>query len=255
MLGEKKEHLNFIKKNLSKNIFLNFIKKKESPTIVKTRFVDYISYSKIIGVYDLNDSLLSKKQELEISNLYKKQKKKSDILIIVDYGHGFISKKNVILASKKTKFVCVNSQINSSNAGYHDLKKYEKIDLLVINEKELRYEFRDAKSEIIFLMKKLSKLQNIKKIIVTQGRNGATLYDKKLNEIVKCPAFTDRIVDKVGAGDAMLAIVSMCLKKKISNEVSLLLGSLAAAFITENLGNKFHVNKVEILKALKHLGV
>ena len=44
-------------------------------------------------------------------------------------------------------------------------------------------------------------------------------------------------------------------KKKISNEVSLLLGSLAAAFITENLGNKFNVNKVEILKALKHLGV
>ena len=103
-------------------------------------------------------------------------------------------------------------------------------------------------------MKKLSKLQNIKKIIVTQGKNGATLYDNNQNETLRCPAFTDKVVDKVGAGDAMLAVVSMCLKK-ISNEVSLLLGSLAAAFITENLGNKFNVNKVEILKALKHLGV
>ena len=108
MLGENKDHLNFIKKKLSKNILLNFIKKKESPTIVKTRFVDYISFSKIIGVYDLNDSLLSKKQELQISNIFKNQKQKSDILIIVDYGHGFISKKNAILASKKSKFICVN---------------------------------------------------------------------------------------------------------------------------------------------------
>ena len=158
--------------------------------------------------------MLSKKQELQISNIFKNQKQKSDILIIVDYGHGFISKKNAILASKKSKFICVNSQINSSNVGYHDLKKYENIDLLVINEKELRHEFRDAKSDIIFLMKKLSKLQNIKKIIVTQGKNGATLYDNNQNETLRCPAFTDKVVDKVGAGDAMLAVVSMCLKKK-----------------------------------------
>ena len=91
MLGENKDHLNFIKKTFKKYLIKFY--KKESPTIVKTRFVDYISFSKIIGVYDLNDSLLSKKQELQISNIFKNQKQKSDILIIVDYGHGFISKK------------------------------------------------------------------------------------------------------------------------------------------------------------------
>ena len=44
-------------------------------------------------------------------------------------------------------------------------------------------------------------------------------------------AFASKIIDKVGAGDAMLAIISMCLKAKIPNDLSLLLGSLAGAVL------------------------
>ena len=60
-------------------------------------------------------------------------------------------------------------------------------------------------------------------------------------------------VDKTGAGDAMLAIISLCLKNKLSNELSLLIGSLAAAQSTESIGNKNPVNKIKILKTLENL--
>ena len=35
MIGDKNDHLKFIKKNLAKNVNFNFIRKKYSPTIIK----------------------------------------------------------------------------------------------------------------------------------------------------------------------------------------------------------------------------
>ena len=62
-LGEKKEYLDFINKNLEKNISIKYIAKKNSPTIKKTRYVDNDGKSKIIGIYKINDSLLDRHEE------------------------------------------------------------------------------------------------------------------------------------------------------------------------------------------------
>ena len=50
MLGEKKEHEDFVIESLPANIEPYFIYKDESPTITKKRYVDYISKSKSLGV-------------------------------------------------------------------------------------------------------------------------------------------------------------------------------------------------------------
>ena len=93
MLGEKKEYLNDIKKNFTEKIKTNFIYKKNSPTIVKRRFIDSISQSKVIGIYNINDEILSKSDENLFNKLLIKEIKKYDLVIVSDYGHGLISKK------------------------------------------------------------------------------------------------------------------------------------------------------------------
>ena len=50
------------------------------------------------------------------------------------------------------------------------------------------------------------------------------------NQYYHCPAFADKIVDKIGAGDAMLAVLSCALKKEFSPNLALFFGSLAAFF-------------------------
>ena len=60
MVGEKKEYLNFIKKNFRKNVKLFYLEKKDSPTLVKTRFIDDGSKNKVFGSDKLNDELLDK---------------------------------------------------------------------------------------------------------------------------------------------------------------------------------------------------
>ena len=66
LIGEKKEDLNFIKKNLNKNIKFTFEKKENSPTIVKTRYLDAYKNNKIMGIYKLNDEIISKKVEIKL---------------------------------------------------------------------------------------------------------------------------------------------------------------------------------------------
>ena len=82
-------------------------------------------------------------------------------------------------------------------------------------------------------MKRLVVEQKIKKLVVTRGFNGSILYDKKSNKFKSSDAFAKNSVDKIGAGDAMLSLISLCLKSKIDDELALLTGSLAAAVYVE----------------------
>ena len=115
---------------------------------------------------------------------------------------------------------------------------------IIINEGELRHEMRDINSKTELLIKKLSFQQNIKNLVVTRGRLGAIIYNKTHNKFNSCEAFAETALDKVGAGDAMLSIISLCLKNGFMRELALLIGSLAASQSTETFGNKESVEKI-----------
>ena len=153
MVGQKGEYLNFIKKKIDKNINLNFLKMENSPTIVKRRFLDSISKNKVLGVYTINDDRMSQKQEKKLNDILKKILPKFDLVIVSDYGHGFISKKSANQICKLSKSISLNAQINASNIGYHSMRNYKNVNCVIINEKEVRHELRDRNSNIESLMK------------------------------------------------------------------------------------------------------
>ena len=142
---------------------------------------------------------------------------------------------------------------SSANIGYHSMRNYKNADCLIVNEREIQHEMRDRNSKTEILMKKLSFQQKIKNTIVTRGKEGALMYNRKVNKFNLCEAFAETAVDKTGAGDAMLSLVSLCLKNKFPNELALLVGSLAAAESTESIGNKNAVSKIKILKTLENM--
>jgi len=75
------------------------------------------------------------------------------------------------------------------------------------------------------------------------------LYNTK-GYFTSCPAFTHNVVDIIGAGDALLALTSVCLSVGIPDDLSLFIGSLAAAQSVEVMGNSKSVIKVDLLKAI-----
>ena len=252
IIGNKKEFLSFVKKNLRKNINTNYLFKEGSPTILKTRFIDKISNSKLLGVYDLNDNKLNIKLEKKLQNYIKMKAKKVDLILISDYGHGLISSKIAKILLSQKKMVCLNAQVNASNTGYHSLRKYKKMNTLIINETELRHEMRDKTSHLEILAKKLSNMHGVKNLVVTSGKDGAFILKNK-DKVIHCPAFANEVLDKVGAGDAMLAIISLCLKVNIPEDLALFFGSLAGATAVENIGNSKFINKNELLRQAEYL--
>ncbi len=253
MLGEKKEYLKEIKKDLPKNIKTKFFLKKNSPTIVKKRFVDHVNNSKVLGIYNLNDDNFSPREIKHFNHYLKKELGKYDLVVVSDYGHGLISKSSAKLICKYSKFLALNAQVNAFNIGYHTMKNYVNFNTLIINEKEIRHEMRDKNSKVEKLMISLSKERNVENLIVTMGSKGSVLYSKKTKKFFSVDAYAKKVLDKIGAGDTMLAMIGLSLKIKLDSDLSLLMSSLCAAQSLESLANKSTVNKISMLKTLENI--
>ncbi len=243
----------FIKSNSAKKIKLSYVYRNDVPTIIKTRFIDRLSHYKIAGIYDLNDKQITSDQEqkfkFKIINLLKKH----DNVIVADYGHGLLTQKlaNEIIA--KSKNLNLNAQLNASNLGYHNLKKYRNFNNLLINEAELRHEFKDKTSDIKSLAKKISFEQNIKNVVVTRGLNGVLMYNKKKKNFYSCPAFASKVIDKVGAGDALFSVYSLLSSIKVEEDLNLFISSVATSRVVETVGNSVTIDKNYLLRTLEHM--
>ncbi len=253
LIGDKNDRFKFITQQLSKKIKTKFFKKELSPTIIKTRFVDNNSKHKMLGVYDINSEPLSINTSIKVENFIKKNIKKFDIVLAYDYGHGFFNDKIAKLISLNSKYLALNAQVNSSSIGGHSIQKYKKSDFLIINESELRHEVRDNISTVEELVKKLEKKLLFKECVVTRGMKGSLMYSKKHNKFNYCPAFASNVIDKIGAGDSFLPFYSLSSILKNDSNLSLFLGSIAAAQSVESIGNSYNINKSKMLKSISHI--
>jgi len=251
-LGEDRQYESFIEENIEENINLNFLSKSNSPTIIKRRFVDNIDRKKILGVYSINDNTLLKNEEEKFIQAFDKLVKEHDLVIVSDYGHGIITTKIAKHISQTDKFVSLNAQVNAANIGTHNIRKYQDINCLIINAAELRHEMRQRDGDLDQMAITLKQMIGTKYIAVTQGKDGAFLI--KGNETpVKCPGFALEIVDKIGSGDALLALLSVCLYCDFDEDLSLFISSIAAAQSVETIGNSEPVSKSKLLKTIFHL--
>lgn len=252
-IGEKKSSLdNFIFKNLNKKIKFKYIRKKNSVTIKKKRYVDEVNQRKVFGIYDLQDSPISESNELELMKFLKKQINKFDLVVILDYGHGLINNKVAKFISKKAKFLFLNTQLNASNYSTQRIDKFVNSDCIIINESELRNFIKETNAKLKNIVNSLIELSKTKKVIVTAGKNGAFVFNKNDKDI-NCPAFASKVIDKIGSGDSMLSLVSLAIASGLDDDLSLLIGSLAAAQSVETIGNSKNIKKSDILKSLNYM--
>ena len=60
-------------------------------------------------------------------------------------------------------------------------------------------------------------------------------------------------MDKVGSGDAMFSLISIFLSVKADENISLFIGSLAAAVFCRKSSKQFFLNEVILKKTIKHI--
>ncbi len=90
------------------------------------------------------------------------------------------------------------------------------------------------------------------RIIVTHGQNGC--YTFGLDEgLARVPAFTQRVVDTVGAGDAFLSVTSPLVATGVPMDMVGLVGNAVGAMKVGIVGHRESVEKVPLVKFLTAL--
>lgn len=170
-----------------------------------------------------------------------------DALVITDFGHGAIDEVLALKYAKASSFLAVNAQTNSANIGYNLITKYPRADYIVIDEPEARLAAADRDGHIEDVMQKLAH-GRCERFVVTHGTQGAYGYDN--GHFYHQKAFTDRVLDTMGAGDAFFAVTAPMAKTGSMDDL-LLIGCAAGAIKCGIVGHREPVTKEALIDYLK----
>ena len=225
---------NFVLNEMSESkIKINAIIDKTRPTTNKNTIVS--NGYKLLKIDKVDNHPISENILNKIKNSIAKQK--TDAVIFSDFRHGIFNKTSIpILTSaiKKGIFKAADSQVATRWGNIADFKKF---DLITPNEKEARFSLADQDSSISDLTRQLTDKTKLKNLILKLGERGIFASGKELPSGFAISAFSNKIVDAIGAGDALLAYASLSLLATKSILIASILGSAAAACECENDGN------------------
>jgi len=251
-LGRKNSYEDFIKDKLNPNITYKFFYDDEGRTIVKRRFIDPTFFTKMFEIYYFDDCYLPEKVSQEIIDYLTTILPRYDLVILADYGHGFFDKNIIATLTEKAKFLAVNTQTNSANTGFNLITKYPCADYVCIDEPEARLATHQKDSDIHEVIDQIFKMINVQKLIITRGHLGS-VASEGADKIYNIPVLSTKVVDRLGAGDAFLAISSPCAAKGAPMEAVGFIGNVVGAIKVTTVGNKSAVSPDQVYRFIKTL--
>ena len=252
VLGGENSYEDFIRSQLHPNIVPYFFIQENAPTTIKRRFLEGYSLNKLFEIYIMDESGLSSGESEKCLDWLQNVVPEYDIVIVADFGHGAINDNMIDIIAKKAKFLAINTQANAGNRGFNTVSRYPHADYICIAEHEIRLETRQLSANLRPLMLDIAKKMDCGKLVVTQGRQGATILSEK-NEYLSVPSFAYNVVDRVGAGDAFFSLTSLAVALNIPDELLLFIGNIAGCLSVETIGNKKPVTKSAIQKYITSL--
>ncbi|MBI2830678.1 MAG: adenylyltransferase/cytidyltransferase family protein [Chloroflexi bacterium] len=249
-LGKTNSMEDFVRQKLNRKIKSTFFYRKDAPTIIKRRYLDRFNV-KLFEVAEINDQFIDRSLEKEITEHLDRKIQDADVVLVTDFGHGLITPDIQKKIVQKANFCAANAQTNSSNFGFNLITRYRDVDYISIDERELRLPYRAKYGELEPLIEKLAADTGCQKINVTLGESGSIYYQS--GKAYFAPVFSDRVVDTVGAGDAVLSVTCMLACKDVDPRLIPFVGNAVGALKVKILGNKEPVRSVEFQKFIKYM--
>jgi len=247
ILGKEDSKEDFILNSLKPNVTSKFFYKADASTIIKKRYIRQYRNQKIFEINYINDNHISGKMERDIISYLKTIIDYYDLVLVSDFGHGFISKRIIKIVEDLSKKVAVNAQTNGANAGYNLITKYSNTQFICLDEPEARLAAQEKYLEIEDVAKKLLKSLNTKYFFITVGADGSICVNKK-GEVNRTPAFGTKVIDIIGAGDAFFSYTAPCFAIDMPMDIVSFIGNAVGALAVQIVGNKKSVEKHELLE-------
>ena len=250
--GENFEDL--VRRQLRTKIEPTFVYRPGGPTVQKTRFVEPTYVRKLFEVYRMDDRPLPDKIRQDFRKRLREKIREADLVIVCDFGHGFIDKSVVTTLVDEAKFLAVNVQTNAGNLGYNLLTKYPRADFLCIDAMEARLVAQDKHVPLEEIVGRvIPSMISCPNVTVTHGKAGCYTYNKKRKGIVHAPAFRQDIVDTVGAGDAFFALCSPFAALSAPSEIVSFIGNVAGAMKVGVVGHRESTSKLQLMRYITTL--
>ncbi len=236
VLGENNSQIDYVSSSLKPNVSLRYFIKENSPTTLKKRYLDAYRHHKLFKVEYMNDTPINDKLTSEIATFIKEEASKYDLVLIADFGHGFLNESLRREIEEKAPFLALNVQSNSSNMGYNLFNQYKRADFLTMNDEEMRLPFSKRFEDPSLIIKEIQEKYKFNNVLLTQGKKGCTYFQN--TKAYPAPTLTTSVKDTVGAGDALFAIAALCVFTKANPELIPFVANAAGGIASNIMGNK-----------------
>ena len=232
IIGYDAEGLELLEKAKSFNINTSLIlKTRKFRTITKSRF---ISKNQHVLRVDKEHNTYIDLEKRFIKKLSPFLEKTSGV-ICSDYSKGVFTKGllNYLSATCKQKNIKIVVDPKGNN-----YKKYEGVTAITPNISEFSIavgKISEKESDLESEVKKLLKRINTQYILLTRGKDGMTLFDRK-GRVGHEPANAKEIFDVTGAGDTATAVFTMGLLGCSTLKDTLFLSNLSAGIVVGKVG-------------------
>ncbi|MGB3512932.1 MAG: PfkB family carbohydrate kinase [Microcoleaceae cyanobacterium] len=228
----------------------------QRPTVTKTRISGHARQSvtqQIVRVDRKSDDLPDINLQLQLAKCIQQQVGTVDAVICSDYGDGVLTAPVIEAAISHPQRIIVDTQ--------KDLQRYKGATLFTPNLPEAEKAVGYAITTLENLYQAgcdLLKLTNARQILITRGEEGMTLFDRiapKHNPNSPPPSFTitgsgdtsiycwhipafnrTDVFDVTGAGDTVVAALTLALGIGASTWEATVLGNLAASLVVRKFG-------------------
>lgn len=208
------------------------------PTITKTRILaeaPHIIPQQVARIDHVKRDPISEYVQEQLIKCLQKIIREVDAVLFSDYKCGVVN-VGVIAAALEAaqtsdKLVTVDSQ--------GDLSKFKGCTLIKCNQSEAENYFRrDLRSEQDFeqALRELKTSLAAKAVIITRGNDGMSLLDYA-DDYYHVPGYPQEVFDVTGAGDSVIAVLTLALTVGASVLEAAELANFAALTVIRKLGN------------------
>jgi rfaE bifunctional protein kinase chain/domain len=167
----------------------------------------------------------------------------ADIVCFSDFRHGLFNRATVpplMEAIPAGRMRVADSQVASR---WGNILEFQGFDLITPNEREARFALGDQDSAIRPLATALFEQARCRTLILKLGDRGILTYRTRPpgddpRTVVALDSFANKVVDPVGAGDALLAYAALVLFAKGNDVLAAILGNIAAGVECGMEGNE-----------------
>ncbi len=252
LLGAQDSREEFIATHLKPNIAAKFFYRNDGSTVIKKRYINKYYNQKLFEINYLNNEFIDEQCEGEVIEYLTSELPNYDLVLVSDFGHGFITKKIIQTIERHSTCIGVNTQTNAANAGYNMITKYQSPHYVCLDESELRWAAQERFADIEEIAKNIFNVMNTDYLIATLGKRGSIGVNRN-HEINFTPIFSSKVIDTIGAGDAFFSFTAPCFAQRMPLDLVSFIGNAVGALAVQIVGNKRSVEKHELLEFIHAL--